>query len=110
VLEAMEAATAYEATSLDSPRPGPADEDDGWSYGDSIASEETGYEVVELKQALSGALTALPDRERLILHLRFNEDMTQTEIADRVGVSQMHVSRLLRRSLDKLGAAGAKAA
>ena len=47
-------------------------------------------------------MRALPRREREILRLRFVEDMTQTEIADRVGISQMHVSRLLRRSLDKL--------
>ena len=46
----------------------------------------------------------------MILHLRFDEDLTQAEIADRVGVSQMHVSRLLRRSLDRLGASGAAAA
>ena len=51
---------------------------------------------------------ALPDRERAILHLRFVEDLTQAEIAERVGVSQMHVSRLLRRSLDKLRATGAR--
>ena len=110
VLEAMEAATAYEATSLDSPRPGTDEEDDGWTYADSIATDEPGYDLVELKAVLGGTLSALPERERLILHLRFNEDMTQSEIAERIGVSQMHVSRLLRRSLDKLGAVGSKAA
>ena len=47
-------------------------------------------------------MRALPAREREILRLRFVEDLTQTEIADRIGISQMHVSRLLRRSLDKL--------
>jgi RNA polymerase sigma-B factor len=110
VIEALEAATAYEATSLDAPRPGAEGEDGGWTYGDSIASEEPGYELVEVKEALSGTLAALPERERLILHLRFDQDMTQNEIAELVGVSQMHVSRLLRRSLDRLGAAGAQAA
>jgi RNA polymerase sigma-B factor len=109
VLEAMEAATAYEATSLDAPRPG-RDEDDDWSYADSLADEEAGYELVEIGETLRGTLTALPERERLILRLRFEQDMTQAEIAERVGVSQMHVSRLLRRSLARLSAAGAAAA
>jgi RNA polymerase sigma-B factor len=109
VLEAMEAATAYEATSLDAPRPTGTGDDD-WSYGDAIASEEPGYEVVEIQEALRPTLEALPERERLILRLRFEEDLTQAEIADRVGVSQMHVSRLLRRSLDRLGASASMAA
>jgi RNA polymerase sigma-B factor len=105
VLEAMEAATAYEATSLDAPRPGD-DDDDGWSWGDSVSVEEPGYDLVEIGETLRGTLEALPDRERMILRLRFQDDMTQAEIAERVGVSQMHVSRLLRRSLDRLAAAG----
>jgi RNA polymerase sigma-B factor len=109
VLEAMEAATAYEAASLDAPRPG-GDEDDDWSYGDSLAHEEQGYELVDISETLRGTLAALPERERLILKLRFEQDMTQAEIAEQVGVSQMHVSRLLRRSLDRLSAAGAAAA
>jgi RNA polymerase sigma-B factor len=109
VLEAMEAATAYDAASLDAPRAG-LDGDADWSYGDSIAREEPGYELVEIGEALRGTLTALPERERMILRLRFAEDLTQAEIAERVGVSQMHVSRLLRRSLDRLSAAGAAAA
>ena len=69
-----------------------------------------GYELVEIGETLRGTLEALPARERLILRLRFEEDMTQAEIAEQVGVSQMHVSRLLRRSLDRLSAAGAAAA
>jgi RNA polymerase sigma-B factor len=105
VLEAMEAATAYEATSLDAPRPGD-DEDDSWSWGASVSVEEHGYELVEIGETLRGTLEALPERERLILRLRFEHDMTQAEIAEQVGVSQMHVSRLLRRSLDRLAAAG----
>jgi RNA polymerase sigma-B factor len=109
VLEAMEAATAYEATSLDAPRPNAGDDDD-WTYGDSIASEEAGYELVEMGETLRPTLDALPERERMILRLRFEEDLTQAEIAERVGVSQMHVSRLLRRSLDRLGASIAPAA
>jgi RNA polymerase sigma-B factor len=106
VLEAMEAATAYEAASLDAPRPG-GDDDSDWTLGDSLAAEEHGYELVEIGETLRGTLSALPERERMILRLRFEEDLTQAEIAEQVGVSQMHVSRLLRRSLDRLSAAGA---
>jgi RNA polymerase sigma-B factor len=106
VLAAMEAATAYEATSLDAPRAGDADE--GPTWGDAVWCEEPGYERVELEEALRGSLAVLSERERLILHLRFDEDMTQNEIAERIGVSQMHVSRLLRRSLDRLSAVGSQ--
>jgi RNA polymerase sigma-B factor len=109
VLEAMEAATAYEAVSLDAPRPGRND-DEAWTLGESLCEEEQGYELVEIGETLRGTLEALPARERLILRLRFEEDLTQAEIAETVGVSQMHVSRLLRRSLDRLSAAGAAAA
>jgi RNA polymerase sigma-B factor len=109
VLEAMEAATAYEATSLDAPRMG-AEDEGVWTFADSLAEEDPGYERVELGDTLRGTLSALPERERLILRLRFERDMTQAEIAERIGVSQMHVSRLLRRSLDRLSAAGAAAA
>jgi RNA polymerase sigma-B factor len=109
VLEAMEAATAYEAVSLDAPRPGTKD-DEAWTLAESLSEEEQGYELVEIGETLRGTLEALPARERLILRLRFEEDLTQAEIAEMVGVSQMHVSRLLRRSLDRLSAAGAAAA
>jgi RNA polymerase sigma-B factor len=110
VLEAMEAATAYEAVSLDAPRPGSGSDDEGWTLSESLREDERGYELVEIGETLRGTLEALPARERLILRLRFEEDLTQAEIAEQVGVSQMHVSRLLRRSLDRLSAAGAAAA
>jgi RNA polymerase sigma-B factor len=109
VLEAMEAAAVYEAASLDAPRPSTGEED-AWSYGDQLAEEDRGFELVEIGETLRGSLAALPPRDRLILRLRFERDMTQAEIAERVGVSQMHVSRLLRRSLDRLSAAGAATA
>jgi RNA polymerase sigma-B factor len=109
VLEAMEAATAYEATSLDAPR-GSSEDDEEWTHGGALGDEDPGYELVELSDALRGTLAALPARERLILRLRFERDLTQAEIAQCVGVSQMHVSRLLRRSLDRLSAVGATAA
>jgi RNA polymerase sigma-B factor len=108
VLEAMEAATAYEATSLDAPRAAAA-EDEEWTQAGTLGDDDPGYELVELSEALRGTLAALPPRERLILRLRFERDLTQAEIAAAVGISQMHVSRLLRRSLDRLSVAGTAA-
>jgi RNA polymerase sigma-B factor len=110
VLEAMEAATAYDATSLDAPRASSDGDDGGWTLAETVAEDDPGYELVEIGETLRGTMRALPDRERLILKLRFEHDLTQAEIAERVGVSQMHVSRLLRRSLDRLAAVGAAAA
>jgi RNA polymerase sigma-B factor len=89
VLEAMETATAYEAASLDAPRAGDG-RDDGWTLGESIASHERGYHLVEIGEALGDTIRAMPERERTILRLRFEHDLTQGEIAKRVGISQMH--------------------
>jgi RNA polymerase sigma-B factor len=100
VLEAMEAATAYDAVSLESYRFG--DDGDGETYADSIGVEDDRYELVEYGATIEPTLQALPPRDRIVLHLRFVEDLTQAEIADRVGVSQMHVSRLIRRALERL--------
>ena len=103
VLEALEASSAYSPVALDAPHP--ADDDGDRTLGDSLGSEDLRYEFVELGQALAPAFRALPAREQTILKLRFIDDLTQSEIAEQVGVSQMHVSRLLRRSLDRLNAA-----
>jgi RNA polymerase sigma-B factor len=100
VLEAMEAASAYDAVSLESYRFG--DEGDGGTYAESIGVEDRGFELVEYGATIAPTLAALPPRDRIVLHLRFVEDLTQAEIADRVGVSQMHVSRLIRRALERL--------
>jgi RNA polymerase sigma-B factor len=100
VLEAMEAASAYDAVSLESYRFG--DEADGETYAESIGVEDGRYELVEYGATIAPTLAALPPRDRVVLHLRFVEDLTQAEIADRVGVSQMHVSRLIRRALERL--------
>ena len=89
VLEAMEAASAYDAVSLE-------------SYAESIGSEDERFELVEYGATIAPTLQALPPRDRIVLHLRFVEDLTQAEIAERVGVSQMHVSRLIRRALERL--------
>jgi RNA polymerase sigma-B factor len=101
VLEAMEAIAAYEPVSLDS-KPPAADGDAGATYAERVGTEDGGYEFVEYGAAIASTLREMPERERLILHLRFVGDLTQSEIADRIGVSQMHVSRLIRRALSKL--------
>jgi RNA polymerase sigma-B factor len=102
VIEAMQAIQAYEALSLDAPRPGA--DGDAMTYGEAVGSDDERYELVELDATVSAVLEKIPKRERMILRMRFVEDLTQTEIASRVGVSQMQVSRLLRRSLDQLRA------
>jgi len=100
VLEALEAAIAYDAVSLDTPRTG--DEEDGDTYADTVGVIDERFELVEYQSAIGPTMRALPPRDRLVLKLRFEEDLTQLEIAQRIGVSQMHVSRLIRRALKRL--------
>ncbi len=104
VLEAMEAASAYEAISLESHRYSGGDGDDGATYAERVGEEDGRFELVEYEASLAPVMRALPERDRIVLHLRFVEDLTQAEIADRIGVSQMHVSRIIRRSLERLRA------
>jgi RNA polymerase sigma-B factor len=104
VLEAMEAASAYDAISLEEQRGSDSRDSQEPTYADSLGSEEERYELVEYGATIEPTMKALSERERLILHLRFVEDLTQSEIADRIGVSQMHVSRLIRRALARLRA------
>ncbi|HVM02094.1 MAG TPA: SigB/SigF/SigG family RNA polymerase sigma factor [Acidimicrobiales bacterium] len=99
VLEALEAGQAYRFASLDAPSPG---DDDGDSMSSHLGEEDAGMIDAEHRVALSPLLAQLPQREQTILHLRFFEGMTQSEIAGRLGISQMHVSRLLARSLAQL--------
>lgn len=101
VVEGLAAGNAYSALSLDLPTGGDSDEP---ALADGLGSEETAYEFIDDCVSLGPLLQGLPERERRILHLRFFEDMTQTEIAERVGISQMHVSRLLSRTLSTLRA------
>jgi RNA polymerase sigma-B factor len=98
VLEAQEAALARDTASLDRPL---SEEEGAGSHVDTIGDEEAGYELVEDVSAVAPALRALPAREREVLRLRFFEDLTQTDIAERMGVSQMQISRLVRRALDR---------
>jgi RNA polymerase sigma-B factor len=98
VLEAMEAGHAYRAVSLTAPM-GDGDES---SISDTLGFEEHGYALAELNVALPPALALLTDRERHIVVSYFYGNKTQAVIATELGISQMHVSRLLTRSLKKL--------
>ncbi|HZK48297.1 MAG TPA: SigB/SigF/SigG family RNA polymerase sigma factor [Thermoleophilia bacterium] len=100
VLEALESGRAYNSLSLFSS--GGSDDEDSLELLDYLGKEESEYELVEQRRYLAPAMGRLDERERLILHLRFFEGMTQTQIASRVGISQMHVSRLIRKSIDML--------
>ena len=107
VLEAQEAAASYEAASLNAP----ATKDDGESAAliDLLGQEDSSYELVEDREAIASTWLALPEVERQVLELRFMHDLTQREIGERIGYSQMHVSRLLRRALNRLESAAAAA-
>jgi RNA polymerase sigma-B factor len=100
VLEAREASAAYRAVSLDRPRT--EDEDEGESYADAVGAEDPGYGIAEDAATVERLMRVLSEREREVLRLRFEEDLTQSEIGERVGVSQMHVSRLIRQSVARL--------
>ncbi len=100
VLEGLQTAEAYDALSLDAPV---QSEDDGsTSRLDTLGDEDERLDLVNVQATVFAAARHLPRREREILFLRFSQDLTQTEIAEQVGVSQMQVSRLLRRSLHRL--------
>ena len=100
VLEGLEIAQAYNFTSLDAP----IDSDDAGSttFADQLGSEDDQLENLEYRASLAPEMEKLPERERKILYLRFFKGMTQSEIAGRLGISQMHVSRLLNRTLVRL--------
>jgi RNA polymerase sigma-B factor len=100
VLEAQQAAASYEATSLEAPAM--RDDDEAPSLVDRLGGEDPTYEVVEDRDEIASAWQTLPEAERSALELRFVYDLTQREIGERIGCSQMHVSRLLRRALSRL--------
>jgi len=105
VLEGLEAGAAHYADSLDVAAPG-ADDDDARAATvlDHLGSEDAGYEEVEMRGSLGPALARLPHAERQALALRLDHGLKQSEIAARLGCSQMHVSRLLRRAGERLRA------
>jgi RNA polymerase sigma-B factor len=100
VLEAREASAAYRAVSLDRPRTD--DEEDGDSYAEAVGAEDPGFKLAEASATVERLMRVLSEREREVLRLRFQEDLTQSEIGARIGVSQMHVSRLIRQSIARL--------
>jgi RNA polymerase sigma-B factor len=100
VLEALEASGAYRATSLQTPWAGADDSDD--TLGDSIGTEERGLAAAEDRATIERLMRVITPREREILRLRFAEDLTQAEIGEHVGVSQMQVSRILRQAVARL--------
>jgi RNA polymerase sigma-B factor len=99
VLEAREAAGAYRAVSLDRPHD---DDDEGDGMAETMGIEDPGFGLAEDAATVERLMSVLSDREREVLRLRFAEDLTQSEIGARVGVSQMHVSRLIRQAVARL--------
>lgn len=104
VLEAMEASSAHRVVSLASPQAN-SEGEEGAELMERLGGTDPGFEAVEYDAAIEAVLETLSPRDRFVFRLRFDADLTQTEIANRVGVSQMHVSRILRATLEKLRAA-----
>ena len=98
VLEALEVGSAYSTVSLST---GPGSEEN-LDPMETIGEEDEGFDQMETRTAIEPAFGHLPEREREILRMRFEEGLPQTQIADRVGLSQMHVSRLIRKSLSSM--------
>jgi RNA polymerase sigma-B factor len=103
VLEALEASGAYRATSLSAPRG--TEDDQSLTLGDTLGDDDAGFALAEHRATLDRLLQTISAREREVLYLRFQEDLTQVEIGDRIGVSQMQVSRLIRQAIARLRAA-----
>ena len=100
VIEAQQAALSYEAASLDAPTA--RGDDEAASLVDMLGDYDSAYELVEDRDAIASTWRALTDAERQVLALRFRHDFSQHEIGQRLGYSQMHVSRLLRRALGRI--------
>jgi RNA polymerase sigma-B factor len=99
VLTGLEALESFTALSLDAELPG---SEDGYSLSDALGSPDPALDTVIDREAVRPRLQALPERERAILYMRFFSDMTQSRIADELGISQMHVSRLISRCCTRL--------
>lgn len=102
VLEGLQASLAYSPISLDAPAPSAEGAEDETSLFATLGASDERLEQANDRATLDEAVRHLPKLERQVLYLRFGEDLSQREIAERVGISQMHVSRLLRRSLGRL--------
>jgi RNA polymerase sigma-B factor len=95
----LEALESFTALSLDAELPG---SEDGYSLGDALGAPDPALDTVVDREAVRLRLAALPERERAILYMRFFGDMTQSRIAEQLGISQMHVSRLISRCCARL--------
>ncbi|MFB4196634.1 SigB/SigF/SigG family RNA polymerase sigma factor [Streptomyces carpaticus] len=99
VMTGLEALESYSPLSLDAELPGT---DDGYSLKDTLGVPDPGFDQVVFREAVKPKLKRLPEREQRILYLRFFDELTQSKIADQLGISQMHVSRLLTRICERL--------
>ncbi|NUQ96881.1 MAG: SigB/SigF/SigG family RNA polymerase sigma factor [Streptomyces sp.] len=97
----LEALDSFSTLSLDAELSG---DEDGYSLADTLGAADSAYDVVIDREAAKEGLRRLPERDRAILYMRYFEDMTQSRIADRFGISQMHVSRLISRSCARVRA------
>jgi RNA polymerase sigma-B factor len=97
----MQASNAYRTTSLAAPSPG-ADDEAAMTLGDRIGCVEDGFHRAEQRALLSELMRSLTLRERNVIRMRFEQDLTQAEIGERIGVGQMQVSRILRQALCRL--------
>ena len=104
VLEALQAGAAYRAVSFDAPRSG-AGEEDVTTLADSVGVDEDGFDRAEERATLQRLMSTVTPREREVLRMRFEQDMTQAEIGVVIGVSQMQVSRVIRQAVSRLRAA-----
>jgi len=102
VIEALQAGQAYVSTSIEAPLGG---DPEGETLRDQLTDDDQTEALADRLAVVAPAVRALPARERRILFLRFYRDLTQTEIAQELGISQMHVSRLLSRALDAIRSA-----
>jgi RNA polymerase sigma-B factor len=98
IVEGLIAGSSYNTMSID----GGNDSEDAPAIADTLGDVDANLDQIDNREALRPLLAALPERERTVLVLRFFESLTQTQIAERVGISQMHVSRLLAKSLARL--------
>ncbi|MES5820031.1 SigB/SigF/SigG family RNA polymerase sigma factor [Streptomyces sp. RG80] len=101
VAAGLEALESFSALSLDAEL---SSDDDGYSLADTLGTADSSYDTVVDRESAKAGLSRLPERERAILYMRFFEDMTQSRIADQLGISQMHVSRLISRSCARVRA------
>jgi RNA polymerase sigma-B factor len=104
-VEASEAAASYEAASLDAPTT--RDDDESGSLLDLVGREDDSFDLVERRDAIASTWKLMPDLERRVVELRFSHELTQREIGERIGYSQMHVSRLMRKAINRLEDAAA---